>query len=434
MTSEEAHSFLYSLERFGIKMDLRNIGAMMEYSGNPHECIKTIHVAGTNGKGSTCAAIASVLTSMGYRTGLYASPHIVSLSERIKIDGKPISDEDLTRLTEYFMPAVNELRATFFEAVTAIMFKYFAESRVDFAVVETGLGGRLDATNIVDPIVSVITGIGLDHTDILGNTVEQIAREKAGIVKPGRPAVANTDVPSVRQVFGQAAAERNSTIYFVHENSSYRILESGMEKSTFDANVLRVDYPGLTIGLGGRHQIENALTSLTALRLMANSGVKIDDSAIYKGFGQIRRHTGIRGRLEVISRDPLVILDVAHNPDGIRALLGSLSELDGKQGILLFAAMRDKDAKTMLRNLRERFGHIILTQLQIGRSLNVSELKKLAYDIKLNSSVFGNSTEALRAALNRTTGDSFLLISGSHYLAGETLPVMEKTVFDFEGF
>ncbi|MCL5267208.1 MAG: bifunctional folylpolyglutamate synthase/dihydrofolate synthase [Bacteroidetes bacterium] len=413
-------------------MDLQNIRSLMEYSGNQHRGLRAVHVAGTNGKGSTCAAIASVLTSMGYRTGLYTSPHILSLTERIRIDGRQIAEADLAGLTEFFEPKIVELKATYFEALTAIMFKHFSDNRVDYAVIETGLGGRLDATNIIDPIVSVVTGIGLDHTELLGTTVEQIASEKAGIIKRDRPAVINVNQESVRNVFKRVASESNSAVYFVDDVSHYIVTGNGVESSSFDARVFGIDYPGLKIGLGGKHQVKNAATALSALHLIGNSGIKIERDAIYKGFEEIRRNTGIRGRLEVISHDPLVVLDVGHNPDGIQAVLESLSEFEGRPGTLLFAAMRDKDVKSMLSILRERFANIILTQLQVGRSLNVAELNKLADDIKLKAPVFGNSTDALRAALNQTSGDSFLLISGSHYLAGETLPLMEKTVFDFE--
>ena len=432
MKPEEAISFLFSLETFGMKMDLENIRSLMEYSGNPHLGLKAVHVAGTNGKGSTCAAIASVLTSMGYRTGLYTSPHIVSLNERIKIDGRQISEAEVADLTEFFKPKNIDIRATYFESLTAIMFKYFLDKQVDYAILETGLGGRLDATNIIDPIVSVVTGIGLDHTEILGNTVEQIAFEKAGIIKRGRPAVVNVNQESVRNVFKRSASDNASSIYFVEDVCRCLVTGSDVASSSFDGEVFGIGYPNLKFGLGGRHQIKNAATALAALHLMGNSGIRVEKEAIYEGFEGIRKNTGIRGRLEVISQDPLVILDVGHNPDGIQAVFESLSEFEGKAGVLLFAAMRDKDAKTMLNILRERFTTIILTQLQVGRSLNVAELNKLADDIKLKAPVFDNSTDALRVALNQASGDSFLLISGSHYLAGETLPLMEKTVLDFE--
>ncbi|MCL5020920.1 MAG: Mur ligase family protein, partial [Bacteroidetes bacterium] len=216
----ESISFLYSLEKLGIKMDLDNIRALMDFSGQPQRDLKVLHVAGTNGKGSTSAAIASVLMAMGYRVGLYTSPHIVSFKERIKVDGKEINEQEVALSTDYFRPEVERVHATFFETTTAMMFKYFAESDVDFAVIETGMGGRLDATNVVDPIVSVVTSIGLDHTEVLGDTLEKIAFEKAGIIKPGRPAIVNVHTESLKEVFRKVAHDNGSVLFFVDDVAS----------------------------------------------------------------------------------------------------------------------------------------------------------------------------------------------------------------------
>lgn len=417
-----------------MKMDLQNIRSLMTYAGSPHEGLRAIHVAGTNGKGSTCSTIASVLISAGYKVGLYTSPHIVSFTERIKIDGKQISEQDVVTLTEFFQPEIVKLRATFFEATTAMMFKYFADNGVDLAVIETGLGGRLDSTNIVDPLVSVITGIGLDHTEILGNTLEQIAFEKAGIVKAHRPAVVNVESGSLREVFKKVCSKNGSQIYFVQDVATFENARIDIDNSIFDAKVFDVEYPELRLGLGGRHQISNAMTALSALHVLSESGINIQAEAIYEGLEKIVKNVGHRGRLEILSREPLIILDVAHNPDGILALIGSLrlSNITERNGVLLFSAMRDKDAKTMLTILRERFEKVILTELRTGRSLNVAELKKLADHVKLDAQVFDNSSEALRVALTQTDNDSFLLITGSHYLVGETIPIMEKRVLNFE--
>jgi dihydrofolate synthase / folylpolyglutamate synthase len=425
--------FLFGLEKFGIKMDLDNIRALMDFAGNVQCGLKVVHVAGTNGKGSTCAAIASVLMSEGYRVGLYTSPHIVSFTERFKINGRQISGEEVSALTEFFRDEIVRLRATFFEATTAIMFKYFADNGVDFAVIETGLGGRLDATNIVDPVVSVITGIGLDHTDVLGDTLEKIAFEKAGIIKGNRPAVVNVGTASLKDVFRRVGAERGAPLYFVDQVAASVEKEAGFESCSFDAKVFGTQFDSLKVDLGGSYQISNALTALTALHVMQERGVALGRRAIYDGLANIRRNTGHRGRLDVLAHNPLIILDVAHNPDGVRALLATLSPLiKGMNGTLLFASMRDKDAVSMLNNLRESFARVILTQLQTGRSLGVAELNKLSDDIKLHTQVFDNSTEALRAAISQTNNDSFLLITGSHYLAGEILPVIEKSVTNLE--
>ncbi|HUI31897.1 MAG TPA: folylpolyglutamate synthase/dihydrofolate synthase family protein [Candidatus Acidoferrales bacterium] len=432
MTTEGTIKFLFDLEKFGMKMDLQNIRRLMEFAGDPDKRLKVVHVAGTNGKGSTCAAIASVLTSMKYKVGLYTSPHIVDFSERIRIDGTQISDPDIAGLVEYFEPEIINTRATFFEASTAMMFKYFADNRVDYAVIETGLGGRLDSTNIVDPLVSIITNIGLDHTQILGDTLEKIAREKAGIIKQDRPAIVNVGTDSVKEVFYSIAGKNSSELFFVDEVAQYENPTMDLHSSTIDVEVLGNHYPGLKIGLSGEHQVQNALTALTALQVMRQHGITINREKVYEGFEFISDNTGHRGRLEIISNDPLVILDVAHNPDGVRSLMDSLGPLGGKKGILLFAAMKDKDVKSMLSLLQQRFGSVILTQLRTSRSLTVSELKKLSEDIKLQSQIFDNSSEALRAALTQINNDGFLLVTGSHYLGGEILPLIEKTSLNIQ--
>jgi dihydrofolate synthase/folylpolyglutamate synthase len=419
--------FLFGLEKFGVKMGLQNIRSLMEYAGNPHDRLKAVHVAGTNGKGSTCAMIASILSSMGYKVGLYTSPHIVSFTERIRINGEPISEKDVCSLTDFFRPEITRLRATFFEATTAIAFKYFVDQNVDYAVIETGLGGRLDATNIINPLVSVITGIGLDHTEILGDTLEKIAFEKAGIIKSGKPVVVNVKSESLKEVFRTVARERNSEIFFVNENSECSNVAVKFEGLTIDAKVFGVDYPGLKVGLTGLHQIQNSLTTLSALHILNMSRVKVNREAIYEGFSQIAQKSGIRGRLEIVSRKPLIIVDVAHNPEGIESIIKSLDRLRSGKGVLLFAVMRDKDAFTMLNSLREMFETIILTSLHNHRAMGTEELKNLSENVKLNAQVFSSPLEALRAAISECDGDRFLLITGSHYLAGEVMPLLTNS-------
>ncbi len=425
--------FLFELEKFGIKMDLTNILGLMEFAGDPHRRLKVVHVAGTNGKGSTCAMLASVLMSNGHKVGLYTSPHILSFTERFKINGVQITEERAASLSDYFREEAIGLRATFFETTTAMMFKYFADEGVDVAVIETGLGGRLDATNIVDPFVSVITGIGLDHTDILGNTLEKIASEKAGIIKPGRPAVVNVSGPSLRKVFSDAAASRNSQLSFVEDIAFAENVHAGIEGCDFDATVFGQKLDSLKVGMGGKHQVSNALTALAALHVMESGGVRVSKEAVYAGLSGVKKNTGHRGRLDVVSKVPLIILDVAHNPHGIEALLESLKVIPGsRKGVLLFAAMKDKDASSMLNRLRERFPRVILTQLQTGRSLGIADLKYLSDSVKLQSQIFDDSSEAFRAALSQTDNDSFLLVTGSHYLAGEVLPLIQKSTTNFE--
>jgi len=449
LSFEAAKNFLYGLEKFGMKMDLQNIERLMEFAGNPHERLRIIHVAGTNGKGSTCAMVSSILTSGGYMVGLYTSPHIVSFTERIKINGEPISDDEVEKLTNFFRQEILKLRATFFEATTAMMFKYFADRKVDFAVIETGLGGRLDATNIVNPLISIITGISFDHTEILGDTLEKIAFEKAGIIKPNKPAVVNVKFQSLKKVFRDVGLDKGSEVFFVDESSGYSNAKMGIDSSIFDASVygiprtdFLVDYPRLSVKLVGRHQIQNSLTALVAMQILSNAAsdgtevtLQINRNAIYAGFERILKNTQHRGRFEVVSRVPLVIMDVAHNPDGINAVIESLSVLDGtgplenlprgtlkeRKGVLLFAAMRDKDTRSMLNSLRERFGTVILSGLRNDRSMNLEELKNLSDNIKLDARIFADSSDALRAALTQTDESGYLLITGSHYLVGEVM-------------
>jgi len=409
-----------------MKMDLENISKLMEFSGNPHKALKVVHVAGTNGKGSTCTAISSVLTSMNYNVGLYTSPHIVDFTERIKINGEQISGTDVAELTEFFQPEIIKLRATFFEATTAMMFKYFADNEVDYAVIETGLGGRLDSTNIVDPLVSVITSIGLDHTEILGDTLEKIAYEKAGIIKENKPAIVNCKIDSVKKIFQSVAQQKNSELIFVDEKCDIKNLEMDINGSTFDAMVFDEVYPGLRVGLCGGHQVQNTMTALTALSVLGKYGMSFSKEKIYEGLEHTQNNMGHRGRMEILSNDPLVILDVAHNPAGVGALMQSLDLVSEKKGILLFASMRDKDTKSMLNLLRQRFEKVILTELQTPRSLSALELNILSEGINLQTQIFNNSSEALRAALTQINNDCFLLVTGSHYLAGEVLSSMDK--------
>ena len=418
--------FLYSLEKFGVKMDLENIRSLVSFASHPERTFKVVHVAGTNGKGSTCAMIASALIAQGYRVGLYTSPHVLDFSERIKIGDVQIPLDSLEALTDFFRQEIVRLRATFFEATTAIMFKYFADEKVDVAVVETGLGGRLDATNIVTPLVSVITGIGLDHTEVLGDTVEKIALEKAGIIKEKIPAIVNVTGEELKNVFREVSRNLSAPLEFVQEVVRLSGVSSGLEECLFDAVVSGVEYKKVRVSLGGLHQVQNATTAILALQALNRSGVRVSKESIYHGLSRINENTGHRGRMEIVSRNPLIIVDVAHNPDGARVLSEALEPLSGRRGILLFGAMRDKDSASMLNTLRKWFDVVILCQLQIGRSLSIDELKKLSDDINLSSQVFSNSSDALASALGQLVEDRFLLIAGSHYLAGEIVPNLQK--------
>jgi dihydrofolate synthase/folylpolyglutamate synthase len=423
----DAEEFLLSLEKLGMKMDLENIRALMAFCGNPHLNLKAVHVAGTNGKGSTCAMLSSVMQSAGMKVGLYTSPHIVSLTERIKINGKGISNIELASLVNYFKEKILEIRATFFEALTAIAFKYFADQRVDIAVIETGLGGRLDATNIIEPLISVITSIGLDHTEILGETLEKIALEKAGIIKPEVPVVVNVNEESLKEIFRKIAQEKGSTIYFVDDVSDLKYSSVTLNEIVLDACIFNREYTNVRVGLGGEFQILNTLTTLVTLQVMPRPGIYITWDAIYSGLRRVRENVNHNGRLQVVSDDPLILLDVGHNPDAMVILSSSVKSLASeREGVLLFGAMRDKDVKTMLKIIAPGFTHVALTQLKTARSLTLDELKLISDDIKLTAEIFSNSSEALSEAIRKVEKNGFLLVTGSHYLAGEIMPQLQN--------
>ncbi|MGC8653357.1 MAG: bifunctional folylpolyglutamate synthase/dihydrofolate synthase [Candidatus Kryptoniota bacterium] len=424
---EATEKFLLGLEKFGIKMGLDNIRALMAFSENPHMRLKSIHIAGTNGKGSTCAMLSSVLQSASMKVGLYTSPHIVSLTERIKVNGKEISRSELVSLVDYFKEKILELRATFFEAITAIAFKYFADQEVDIAVIETGLGGRLDATNVVQPLVSVITSIGLDHTEILGNTLEKIAFEKAGIIKQGVPVVVNAKGKNVKDVFSKVAQEKASPIYFVDEVSSLRRSSAKLNEIILDVSIFAHEYANVHVGLGGQFQVSNAITVLVTIGVLLRLGIDIPREAVYSGLHDVRKNVNHKGRLEVISENPLILLDVGHNPDAMSILLPSLEPIiAGRKGVLLFGAMSDKDVKTMLKTLAPVFEYVVLTQISTERSLTSHELKLISESIKLNAEIFSDSSKALSEAIRKIKKNGFLLITGSHYLAGEIMPLLQS--------
>ncbi|MFH1335868.1 MAG: folylpolyglutamate synthase/dihydrofolate synthase family protein, partial [Candidatus Zixiibacteriota bacterium] len=343
---DEVLSYLYNLERFGIKLDLTNITALMSHLGNPHMKFPSIHIAGTNGKGSVAAMMHSIFCEAGYKTALYTSPHLVDFRERIKI-GQDIIEKD------YIFDFVRKLREeidrngyTFFEVTTALAFQYFAEKKVDVAIIETGMGGRLDATNLINPLVSIITSIGLEHTEHLGVTIPQIAGEKAGIIKAGVPTITGVSQPEALDVIKSVCAEKDSELNVVQGKSSFSILESSIFGSKFNFSSESDKYEALELNLAGEHQVLNAAICLNAIQELKHLNWKIDEISIRNGLKRVNW----RGRLEVFRREPLILLDVAHNPAGIQTLINTLEKFfPEKKIIFIFGVMEDKDHHSMLK-------------------------------------------------------------------------------------
>lgn len=394
--------FLYSLHTFGMKFGLSNIRILLQSIDNPHKKFPSIHVAGTNGKGSTSSMIAAIFTAAGYNVGLYTSPHLVRFNERIRINGKMISDKDVMKYTKLLRSEIIRTKSTFFEATTAVAFKYFADQKVDIAVIETGLGGRLDSTNVITPIVSVITTIGKDHTEQLGTTLRQIAFEKAGIIKRSVPVV----------------------IGRIHGIAKKVIVDSAKMKKAPLIQTSAIHLPrNIEIELKGKHQRVNASTAYAAVALAA-SHFLIGDSAVRQGFQNTVKLSGLRGRLEIIKGRPDILLDVAHNPEGISSLVPAVKGLGEKETVILFAVMKDKDYRQMLRRLRKISQRIVLAPLNMERSLPVSELSALCKQLEFKVYEEPSVKSALMKAKKIIKKDAVVIVTGSNYLVGEVLSLL----------
>lgn len=387
-----------------MKFGLRNIRSLLHSIDNPHRSLKTIHIAGTNGKGSTSSMIAAILTAAGYKVGLYTSPHLVQFNERIRINGKMISDEVVVKYTKELTPLIYRLKATFFETTTAMAFKYFTDQKVDFAVIETGLGGRLDSTNVIRPLVSVITSIGKEHTEILGKTFTSIATEKAGIIKSSVPVVVGEINGIALKTILQNAQTKKTPVLF----SSKIALPKHYE-----------------IELKGEHQVANAKSAIAAITIVSQQFV-VGDKAIKEGLKHITHLTGLRGRFELIDSSPTVLLDVAHNPDGIKVLSLEIKKLGYKKIVVIFAAMKDKDYRSSLSYLKKLNPIIIATQPTVERALSAQLLHSTCKSLKLRCILASTVNEAIVIGRKKAGQYGLLVITGSHFLVGETIPLLES--------
>jgi len=426
----ETLRYLYALEYRGMKFGLRNIRALLRAAGNPERAFPSIHIAGTNGKGSTCAFIASALTQAGYRTGLYTSPHLVRFTERIRIDGREMDEARLVAYIRRMRPWIEKYRATFFEATTCAAFQFFADEGVEIAVIETGLGGRLDATNVLRPLVSGITNIALEHTEMLGSTLRMIAREKGGIIKPGISAATAEEDPAPLAVL-----RRRARLCRVHLRESSRAVAVRASRGGARVSMRsgRFALKPFAPGLRGRHQVRNAALALCVLRTLLETSPgrkrfrRLTAPLIRKGFVRVIRNTGLRGRLERLGGRRRVLLDVAHNPAGMRTLVESLRKGAQKNLIAVFGVMKDKEYGPMLSGLASIADPIIAVAPPQKRALPAIELWRAGRDLGLNVLVGGNVSSGLRKAA-RIAGKRGLLVTGSHYVVGEALKALDREI------
>ncbi len=423
------------------KPGLANTYRLMEHLGNPHTQFRSVHIAGTNGKGSTSHLIAAVLQSAGYRVGLYTSPHLVDFRERIRINGQMIPEAEVVRFVADNKAFLEEVRPSFFETTMALAFAYFAAEKVDIAVIEVGLGGRLDSTNIITPELSVITNIGLDHTEFLGTTLAQIASEKAGIIKPHVPVIIGETHPDTAPIFLQTAQDNQAEITFADTS---RDAIHGVSSDALVAPVAPADIvaPHLPCQLQGSYQAKNKQTAYCALQALSERGWSIPQDAIRQGYAHICTLTGLRGRWETLAHSPLTICDTGHNSHGIRYVADQLHQLlqngaDATQSLplwvesegacrsqggllIVFGMVNDKDVDIVLSLLPKQATYFF-TQAQTHRAIPAHTLQQLAAKHDLQGAAYPTTTEALQAAQAQAQPNDIIFIGGSNYIVGEAL-------------
>ena len=408
------------------KPGLERMQQMCEAIGNPQRYIRTIHVGGTNGKGSTTSLIASVLTAAGYKVGLFTSPHLVDFRERIRINGEMISEEEVVSFVERTRPLIESVGPSFFEYTTLMAFEHFHTHEVDYAVIEVGLGGRLDSTNVILPKLSIITNISLDHTQYLGNTLEAIAYEKAGIIKEGVQAVIGNAGGSVRELFERVADERHAPITFCedeHTIKQYDELHPGMRLDT-------VDYGLIETPLSGDAQLENVHTVLTALRILDDKvlDTPLSHEEVARGFAELYKLSGLRGRWETISTDPRIVCDTAHNPAGIAVVAHQLEEESYDHLYIIVGMSADKDIDTNLALLPSSARYYFCTTAS-QRTLPAEELQQRAEAIGLRGRAYPSVEEALREVVALANAGDLIFVGGSNFIVAELLksyPTIQK--------
>jgi dihydrofolate synthase/folylpolyglutamate synthase len=413
-----------------MKFGLRNIKTLVRSVGNPEKQFPSIHIAGTNGKGSTAAFVASIFREAKYRTALYTSPHLVRFTERIRINGQEISETKLVEYAQRLRPMIEKLNATFFEATTCIAFLYFAEEGVDVAIVETGLGGRLDSTNVLRPLVSVITNVSFDHMQYLGNTLSKIAREKAGIMKRGTPCITSSTNPDVVSTLRRIAKHKGTKLVHANEIVSLNVVGSVGGRLVVTLRSGRYHVKSVRLGLSGIHQTVNATTALTAIEMLMKKQLSRDRfvnlrrQAVRSGLERVCRNTGIRGRLETMWGK--FILDVAHNPEGLRTLAASLPEQLRKNLVVIFGVMKDKDIEPMLDSLRSIGSHVVAVQPKTTRALPSKEIALQLHRSGIPASDGGSVSRGISTAKRLSKRKGRILITGSHYVVGEALSILES--------
>jgi dihydrofolate synthase / folylpolyglutamate synthase len=426
MTYEQTIAYLYEklpvFHRIGkqaYKADLSNTLALCNHLDNPHQKFKTIHVAGTNGKGSTSHYLAAILQSAGYKTGLYTSPHLKSFTERIRINGEPIPENKVVEFVESNQSFIEDLQPSFFELSVGMAFDYFAKEKVDIAVIEVGLGGRLDSTNIITPILSIITNISFDHTDILGDTLPKIAFEKAGIIKPNIPVVISERNVETESVFIEKAKLENAPIYF--GSDKYQVNYFEQKAFELDVEILNKqnnENVKISSQLVGKYQIKNIIGVLNTVDVLNEADYSISAEQIQEGFSKVIDLTSLKGRWQILSETPTVLCDTAHNVGGITLVLENLTKVKYNQLWMILGFVSDKDISTIL-SLLPKEANYIFSQANIQRALPANQLLEKAKFYNLNGKVISDINQAIEYAKSISNINDFIYVGGSTFIVAE---------------
>lgn len=396
------------------KADLTNTLALCDALGNPQKKFKSIHVAGTNGKGSTSHMLASVLQSAGYKTGLYTSPHLKEFTERIRIDGQQIEQSHVIDFVNRIRPHIETIKPSFFEITVAMAFDYFAAQHIDIAVIEVGLGGRLDSTNVITPVLSVITNISFDHKDILGNTLEKIAAEKAGIIKDNVPVVISERQPGIEGVFSEKANDHHAPLHFASDEFTVTITNSSFEIKKND--VLYLSY--LSLPLKGNYQIKNLAGVLKSIGILNRIGFQISQQQLIEGLEKTVTQTGLKGRWQKLQEKPLIICDTGHNADGVKEVVAQIGQQKFKKLFMVWGMVKDKAPDEVLRLLPKHASYYFC-QAKIPRSMDATALSHAAARFGLKGEIEPDVNEAIAMAKANAGADDFIFIGGSTFVVAE---------------
>ncbi|MDQ3072041.1 MAG: bifunctional folylpolyglutamate synthase/dihydrofolate synthase [Bacteroidota bacterium] len=433
MTYSETLEYLYSrlpmFTRIGaaaFKKDLTNTIELCRVLNNPEQKFKSIHVAGTNGKGSVSHFLASILQEAGYKTGLYTSPHLLDFRERIRVNGEMIAEQEVVKFVEGIKPVIEAIEPSFFEVTVALAFDHFSKEQVDYAVIETGLGGRLDSTNVIRPVLSIITNVSFDHQNMLGETLGEIAFEKAGIIKPCVPVVIGKAHTETSGVFIKQAKASYSNLSFA--DSEVKLERHEIENGNLNAELTTGDkIYQLSSPLAGLYQIENLKTVVKAIEVLRTSGIKIDDEHVRRGITKVRENTALMGRWQIIDKNPLTICDVAHNEAGLKAVFAQVNSLEYDKLRIVYGMVRDKDIAKAL-SLLPVHAHYYFCAPDIPRALHVEELSANAARAGLRGDGYSHVETAYKAALADSSKRDIVLIVGSIFVVAEVLAIVPDSV------